>query len=237
MKDTIPFAKQIHNSPYLAFEGIFTHFADTDNSDGAFTHLQGSRFVNIIQELEWLGLRPPIVHAANSAATLNYPEYHFDMVRVGIAGFGLNPFPPGHQRYAEISSLLRPILTLKTSIIYISEITANEAVGYGLTWRTSHTTKLALLPIGYGDGFCRAPQSQRTVLIRGIRCSIVGRISMDQTTVDVSHVCEVVVGDEVILIGTQNSFTITAEDVAIEWGTIPYEVTTSLSSRITRCYT
>jgi alanine racemase len=133
MKDTIPFAKQIHNSPYLAFEGIFTHFADADNPDGAFTHLQGSRFVNIIQELEWLGLRPPIVHAANSAATLNYPEYHFDMVKVGIAGFGLNPFPPGHQRYAEISSLLRPILTLKTSIIYISEITANEAVGYGLT--------------------------------------------------------------------------------------------------------
>jgi len=182
-----------------------------------------------VEALAGDGVHFPLVHAANSAAILALPESHLNMVRLGIAMYGLQPsaevpLPPD----------LRPALSFKTQVAQVKALPPGSFVGYGKSYQTAGEERIAVLPVGYADGFRRAPRHWGEVLIRGRRAPIVGRVSMDQTTVDVSHIPGVRQGDEVVLIGEQGDERITAEDVAERLGTINYEVVSEILARVPR---
>ncbi len=222
-------AAEAQSLPGVKLEGIFTHFACADSADQTHTHLQLARFNQVLAALEEAGLRPPLVHAANSAATLTLPESHFGMVRVGIALYGLHPsdevrLPAGFQ----------PALSFKTQIAQVKDIPAGECISYGCTFITPTDMRIAVIPVGYADGFRRAPTNWGEVLVRGQRAPVVGRVCMDQSMIDVSHIPGVTTGDEVVLIGQQGAETMTAEAVAARLGTINYEVVSEILARVPR---
>lgn len=230
------FIRAVAATEHILLEGIFTHFATADEDDLSFANAQLARFTSLIDQLNKEGITPPLIHAANSAATLRLPQSHFSMVRPGIATYGLSPSgKPFTDHMGNIVKLL-PILTLKTRIVQIREIQKGESVGYGRTFVASKPTRVALLPIGYGDGVRRGPQRQEHVLVRGKRAPILGCISMDQTSIDVTDIPDVFIHDEVVLIGKQDPEHISADEIAGTLGTINYEVVTALSSRVTRTY-
>ena len=227
--DVAPFLEALAALPGLAVEGIFTHFATADSADRSHCNEQWRRFSQLLDELERRGLRPPVAHAANSAATLSMPHAHLDMVRVGIALYGLNPSsevacPPG----------FRPALAFKTQVAQVKTVPAGSCVSYGCTYRTPRESRLAVIPVGYADGFRRAPQHWGHVLVRGQRAPIVGRVCMDQTIIDVTSIPGVRQGDEVVLIGAQGQERITADEVAARLGTINYEVVSEILARVPR---
>lgn len=215
--------------PGIELEGIFTHFATADSADQTYAYRQLRRFQRVLTVLEADGLRPPLVHAANSAATLTLPEARFDMVRPGIAIYGLAPsdevrLPP---RFA-------PALSFKTQVAQVKDIPAGEGISYGATYITTRPMRIAVLPVGYADGFRRAPANWGEVLVRGQRAPLLGRVCMDQCMIDVTDIPAVHMGDEVVLIGQQGTATITAEEVAGRLGTIAYEVVSELLARVPR---
>ncbi|HEU5382486.1 MAG TPA: alanine racemase, partial [Ktedonobacteraceae bacterium] len=187
----------------LELEGIFTHFARADTIDLSHAYLQLSRFRRVLHVIEAEGLRPPLVHAANSAATLNLPEARFDMVRPGISLYGLDPSPE-----VRLPEGFRPALSFKTQVAQVKLIPAGECISYGCTYITERPTEIAVLPVGYADGFRRAPVNWGSVLIHGQEAPLLGRVCMDQCMVDVSHIADVRVGDEVVLIGRQGEATL-----------------------------
>ena len=215
--------------PHVRMDGAFTHFAKSE-SDPQFTKLQAQRFDAFIDRVHARGYRP-IVHAANSGATLDYPELQYDMVRFGISLYGYHP----DARRTE-STGLTPVLSLITHISNVKTLPAGEGVSYGLRYTTAHTTRIATLPIGYGDGYKRCLSGKSDVLIGGVRCPQVGTICMDQMMVDVTDVPNVAVGDEAVLIGRQGSEKITADDLAEKADTISYEILLSISDRVPRVY-
>lgn len=201
-------------------QGIYTHLACAE-SDAAFTAEQLKRFRRVVDQLSREGLRPPIVHAANSAGALKRPASRFDLVRPGLAAYGLfNGFEPA--------------LTLKSKIVFLKTVPKASTVSYGATWRTKRPTRIATLPIGYGDGYARALSNRADVLVGGRRCPVVGRVTMDQVMVDVTGAGPTRVGDDAVLIGRQGRAEIRAEELARLCGTIPYETATALSSRVPR---
>lgn len=227
--EATPFMARLRQMAGLSVQGLFTHLANADSLDSRYSRLQLDRFVAVLAELESEGLRPPLVHAANSAATLKMPEARFDMVRVGIALYGLNPSaetqcPPG----------FRPALTFKTQIAQVKSLPAGSYVSYGCTYCAPCEARIAVIPVGYADGFRRAPQHWEYVLVRGQRAPIVGRVCMDQTMVDVTKIAGVRQGDEVVLIGTQGCERITVDDVAARLDTINYEVVSEILARVPR---
>jgi alanine racemase len=222
------FVAELRSLPGLILEGIFTHLSTAD-SDQEYARWQLSRFQQVLEAVARAGIHFPLVHAANSAAILALPESHLAMVRLGIAMYGLQPsaevpLPPD----------FRPALSFKTQVAQVKTLPPGSFVGYGKGYRTADETRLAVLPVGYADGFRRAPSHWGEVLIRGRRTPIVGRVSMDQTTVDVSHIPGVRQGDEVVLIGEQGEERITAEEVAARLGTINYEVVSEILARVPR---
>lgn len=229
--DALGFIAKVAAAEHVELEGIFTHFADADGEDLAFTYEQLKVFKEIVEELAERGIKPPLIHAANSAATLRIPESHFTMVRPGKILYG--PLPS--VTYA-LSFVSEPIMTLKTQIVQIRQIKTGESVGYGRPFIAKSDTFIAAIPVGYADGFRRAPQNFGEVLVKGKRAPLVGRVSMDQSSIDISHIKNVRVGDEVILIGKQEKDEITAEEIMEKIGTISYEVLTSLAERVTRVY-
>jgi alanine racemase len=220
---------EIKSLPGLELEGIYTHFACADSTDQTHVRLQAGRFQQILTALGQQGLRPPIVHAANSAATLTLPEAHFDMVRPGIAIYGLDPSPE-----VRLPAGFRPALSFKTQVSQIKLIPAGECISYGCTYVTERPTLLAVLPVGYADGFRRAPRNWGTVLIHGQEAPILGRVCMDQCMVDVTHIPQTRMGDEVVLIGRQGNATLSAEQVAERLGTINFEVVSEILARVPR---
>ncbi len=229
LADIVHLVKVIRELPGLQLEGIFTHFAMADAPASTHTHMQRARFQHVLQVLEEEGIRPPLAHAANSAATLTLPEAHLDMVRPGIALFGLHPseevpLPPG----------FRAALSFKTQVSQVKLIPAGECLGYGCAYYTEQPTTIAVLPVGYADGFRRAPTNWGAVLIHGQPAPLLGRVCMDQCMVDVSHIPQTRVGDEVVLIGRQGSISLTAEQVAQRLGTINYEVVSEILARVPR---
>jgi alanine racemase len=215
--------------PGLMLEGLYTHFAMADAQDKQHAQLQLSRFESVLHLLTEQGLRPPIVHAANSAAMLNLAESHYDIVRPGIAIYGLDPsidvrLPEG----------FRPALSFKTLVAQVKLVPAGECVSYGCAYTTERPTLVATLPVGYADGFRRAPKNWGSVLIHGQEAPILGRVCMDQCMVDVTHIPQVRMGDEVVLIGRQGNVTLTAEQVAERLGTINYEVVSEILARVPR---
>ena len=215
--------------PHVSMDGVFTHFAKSE-ADPAFTHLQAQRFDAFVAQIHARGYRP-IVHAANSAATLDFPELQYDMVRFGIALYG---YHPDAKRTEE--SGLTPVMSLITYISNLKTIPAGEGVSYGLKFIASRPTRVATLPIGYGDGYKRCLTGKADVLIGGIRCPQIGTICMDQMMVDVSEVPNVAIGDEAVLIGRQGNEKITADELAEKADTISYEILLSFLDRVPRVY-
>ncbi len=215
--------------PGLEVEGLYTHFGTADEADLSYAREQVRRFQVLLAELEQAGLCPPLVHAANTAGLLNLPESRFSMIRAGIGLYGLRPSPA-----TPLPEGFRPALTFKSTIGQVKKLPPGSPVGYGATYWTEREETIAIIPVGYADGFRRAPQTWREVLVKGQRAPLVGRVSMDQAAINVSHIPNVRQGDEVVLIGEQGAETISAEEVADWLGTINYEVVSELLARIPR---
>lgn len=227
--EIVALVREIKELPGLELEGLYTHFAQADASDLNHAQMQLERFQHVLHTLEEQGLRPPIVHAANSAGTLSLPAAHFDMVRPGIIIYGLDPSPA-----VRVPPGFRPALSFKTQVAQVKWIPAGEGISYGSTYVTTHPTSIAVLPVGYADGFRRSPQNWGSVLIHGQDAPILGRVCMDQCMVDVTHIPQTRVGDEVVLIGHQGEATLSAEQVAERLGTINYEVVSEILARVPR---
>ena len=224
----LAFCQQLVELPDIALDGIFTHFAAADEADKTYTQMQLAAFEKVLAELGDAGINVPLVHAANSAAILEMPEAHLNMVRLGIAMYGLRP--SSHVRWPH----LRPALAFKTMIAQVKDLPAGSYVSYGCTYCTDRPSRIAVIPVGYADGFRRAPRHWGEVLVREQMAPIVGRVCMDQTMIDVTDIPGVREGDEVVLIGSQGSKSITAEDVAAKLGTINYEVISEILARVPR---
>jgi alanine racemase len=227
--DVLELVHEIIDLPGLELEGIFTHFAMADTQNQTHTRLQLSRFQHVLQVIERKQIRPPLVHAANSAAILSLPEAHFTMVRPGIALYGLDPSPE-----VRLPGAFRPALSFKTQVAQVKDIPEGECISYGCAYITERPTRVAILPVGYADGFRRAPTNWGSVLIHGQDAPLLGRVCMDQCMVDVSHIPEVRAGDVVVLIGRQGEASLTAEQVALRLGTINYEVVSEILARVPR---
>jgi alanine racemase len=227
--EIVRFCERLHELPGLVVEGVFTHFATADSADQTYALRQLARFEAMLAALEAAGLRPPLVHAANSAAMLTLPEARFDMVRPGVAIYGLHP-----SNEVRLPTDFRPALAFKTQVAQVKDIPTGEGISYGATYVTSRPTRIAVLPVGYADGFRRAPCNWGEVLVCGRRAPLVGRVCMDQSMIDVTDVPGVRQGDEVVLIGRQSDDELTAEAVAERLGTIAYEVVAELLARVPR---
>jgi alanine racemase len=223
------FVRHVRGLPGLTLEGIFTHFSVADESDLDYTRWQLERFQHVLDALRAQSITFPLVHAANSAAILRLPESHFTMVRLGLAMYGLAPSPA-----VTLPAEMRRALTWKTSIAQVKRLPPGSFVSYGNTYQTQGAETIAVIPVGYADGFRRAPQHWGQVLVKGQRAPIVGRVCMDQTMINITHIPDVRVGDEVVLIGNQGQETITAEQVAQRLGTINYEVVSAIMARVPR---
>jgi alanine racemase len=212
----------------LELAGVWTHFATADEPDSEFFDDQLERFSVVAEALR--GEFPEIVvHAANSAAVLRDRRSHFDMVRCGVAIYGLDPFQadPSDQD-------LEPALSLSSYVADVKRFAAGDSAGYGRTWRAPSDTNVGVLPLGYGDGVRRGLSNNAEVLIKGRRHPLVGTVSMDNITVDLGAETEVEAGDEAVLIGRQGEESILAEEVARRLDTINYEVTCGISARVPR---
>jgi alanine racemase len=206
--------------------GLMTHFATADELDDDLFPAQLEAFSEFVAEV---GRDDLLVHAANSAAALREPASHFDMVRCGVAIYGLDPFQADPGPHG-----LEPALSLHSWLASLRRIEPGESVGYGRRWRADEPTWVGTVPVGYGDGWRRALTNDCDVLIRGVRHPLVGTVSMDNVTVDLGADPRAELGDEVVLIGAQGDERILAEEVARRIGTINYEVTTGLLPRVRR---
>lgn len=228
--DDVPlFMDYLKQLPCLEVEGIYTHFACADDPESNYTKKQLSKFMHLISDLQDKNSCPPLRHAANSAATIFLPQSHLDMVRIGIALYGLHP---SDATKAKIN--LEPALSLITSISQIKPLLAGEGVSYSLTHVATRDSVLGLLALGYADGYSRRLSNRAEVLIGGCRAPVVGNICMDQLLVDISDIEGTKVGDEVVLIGKQNTQEIAADELAGILGTINYEITCMISNRVPR---
>ncbi len=232
IKEAVDFIQEIRKYKNVYLEGIYTHFAAADARDLSFTKIQLEKFQSIISRLAKMGIKPPIIHAANSAAVLFFPKSHLTMVRPGKILYGPLPTTLGNIKAPFIA---KPLLTLKTIVSQIRVIKKGESVGYGREFVADSLTRVGAIPVGYADGFRRTP-SFGEVLVRGKRVKLIGRVSMDQSSIDLTHISNASVGDEVVIIGIQGKDEITTEDVAKRLNTINYDVLTSISKRVTRVY-
>lgn len=231
-KELVRFLELTKNLPYIDHQGIFTHLAVADEKDKSFTQEQCRRFRNMLAICKAHDIDFKYIHAANSAATIGYPNTYFDLVREGIAMYG---YYPSNQINTEKVSI-SPILEWHSKIVYIKEVEAGTSIGYGRTFVADRAMKIATIPVGYADGYNRLLSNRGHVLVGGQKAPIVGRICMDQTMIDISHISNATKGDDVILIGSQEQNIITADDIAALCHTIPHEVLTSISPRVDRLY-
>ncbi len=228
----IAIVKQITALKELSADGIFTHFAASDETDKTSAEHQFKLFTDFTGRLEKEGIYFTYRHCANSAAVIDMPQVDLDMVRLGIAMYGMYPSDEVKKEKVE----LFPALDLKSHITMVKEIPAGEKVSYGGTFTTTRTTKLATVSVGYGDGYPRALSSKGYVLVRGQKAPIVGRVCMDQMMVDVTDIENVTRADIVTLIGKDGDAEITVEEIAALAGTFNYEFVCDLGKRIPRSY-
>ncbi len=237
--EAVDFLKWLTALEGIAVEGVFTHFATADEADKSHLHLQLERFKSLLSALSKLSLRPPIVHAANSAAALTLRDAHFDAVRVGLALYGVYPSP--HVREAS-PVCLRPALSWKARLICLRQSIQGEGVSYGRTYTVDTPTWLVTLPVGYADGYPRALSNRGKALIGGQKCQQIGAVCMDGTVFRSAlpkpsgTKPPLGIGDEAVLIGKQNGLEISVDQVAEQAGTISYEILTGIGKRIPRIY-
>jgi alanine racemase len=228
-EEALPFLKLINESPHMELEGVFTHFARADEPSEADTDHQLQSFKILLKEMEIAGIKPCLIHASNSAGSLVYPNARFDLVRVGIALYGL---PPSNQ--VKLPDGVKPALSWKTRLISLKTLPAGHGVSYGFRYYTKREERIGVIAVGYADGLRR--RSGNKVLVRGKRANVVGNVCMDQCMLQMDGVPEAEIGDEVVLIGRQGEDEITATEIAEDWGTINYEVVCGLASRMPRVY-
>ncbi len=234
--DLAMFSEELQNTPGVDVEGAYTHFANIEDTlDPSFAERQLQRFRDALEIMKPLGLQPDLVHTAASAGVLLYPETHFSMVRVGIGAYGIWPSREtriaARERGREI--VLKSALTWKARIAQIKNVTAGEYVGYGLTYQATRTMRLAVVPLGYYEGYDRKLSSAGRALVRGQPVSVVGRVAMNMTMFDVTEV-GAEEGDEVVLLGRQGEAEVSAEEIAEKTGTIPYETLSRIHPNIPR---
>jgi alanine racemase len=215
--------------PGLEVEGVFTHMAEADDPVQPTTDRQLDRFDRMLESLRANDLRPRLVHAANSASTLYFPRAYYDMVRPGIAIYGLNP-----SAEAPLKEGFVPALSWKARLVSVKMIPAGQGIGYNFRYRTTHEERIGVCSVGYADGFRR--RLGNSVLVGGRRVPVVGGVCMDQCMVQLDAVPEAKIGDEVVLIGRQGDARITPEEIAQDWGTSCYEVVSGLAARVPRVY-
>ena len=221
--------------PSIKLQGLYTHYSSVED-DADFTREQSRRFQWVVEQVRASGIDIPWIHANNSGGLLHEPDTLYNLVRPGLMVYGLAP-EGLRTAGSDLRRHLRPALSWKCRVSFVKTVPAGTPLSYGHTFVAPNTMRLATLTAGYGDGYLRACGSRSSVLIRGVRCRIVGRITMDQMLADVTHVAEVAPGDEVALIGSQGDETITANELALWMGTIPWEVFTSITYRVPRIYT
>jgi alanine racemase len=229
-KEALRFIKKITSLKKIVVEGIFTHFPSAED-DKVFTYNQLRSFDSLIKDLKRHNIDIPIKHLANSMALIDFKDAHMNMVRPGLIMYGLYP------RLDLVKRLnLKPALKLKSKIVYIKSVPKGRSISYGRTYATTRATKIATIPAGYGDGYSRHLSNKAHVLVRGSRAPIVGRVCMDMCMVDVGHIRDVKIGDDVILIGRQGDEEIRAEELATLTNTIPYEIVCNIGTRVPRIY-
>ncbi|MFH0827407.1 MAG: alanine racemase [Candidatus Omnitrophota bacterium] len=226
-EEALALVRKIHRLKNLRIEGIFTHFTMAD-SNRSFTRRQIRLFCRLLDDLKKEGIPVPLAHAANSMGVLDFKQGHFNMVRPGLILYGLYP-------KQNLKIKLKPLLALKTRVIFKKRLPPGWGVSYGRTYITKRRTTVITLPIGYGDGYPRLLSNKAPVLIGGKRFKVCGRICMDHMMVEVGD-SKVRIGDEVVLIGSQGKMRITTEELAQASKTIPYEIVCGLGSRIPRLY-
>ncbi len=224
---------KIAKLPNLVLEGIFSHQAWADNPLSDFASVQFARFQNFIGDLERAGMKFPLTHIANSAAAINFPSMHLDLVRIGISLYGLYP---DAQMAIDPKIELHPAMQVKARLVHVKEVPEGTPLSYGCTFTTGRNCLIGTVPMGYADGIPRALSNNGEVLVRGKRCPIAGRICMDQFMVDLTGLEKVQVGDELVLLGRQGTEEISADEVAEKAGTISYEIVTRMSRRLPRTY-
>jgi alanine racemase len=225
-------ASKLHHLPGIKTEGVFTHFATSDEADLSYTHKQFKSFMKSVDIIREAGLSPTMIHCCNSGAVLaDLSEMFCDAVRPGHIVSGLIPTPECGK-----SVHIKPCFEVKTAIGAVRELPADMGISYGLTYTTERPTVTAVLPIGYADGYSRSLSNKGDVLIHGKRCRIIGRICMDQCIVNISDVPEAKPGDEVVLIGRQGGESITIEEYAEAIGGITAMVPVMFTARVPRVY-
>jgi alanine racemase len=222
--------EKVLEMPNLELEGIFTHLSSSevlvDYNDRQWTH-----FRSLLEKLEENRIRIPLRHMSNSGAVLNFPEYNLDLVRPGIMTYGIYPGPDTKGR-----ANLSPVMSFKTRVVLLKEFPEGYSIGYNRTYITYRPTRIATIPVGYGDGYGIMLSNAGEVLVRGMRAPIVGRISMDMCTVDVSRIPDCGIGDEVVLLGRQGKESISANGIAERTRTISYDVLCALGKRAPRVF-
>lgn len=223
--------KKISTLPNIEIEGVFTHFACADCEDKSFVNVQKQRFDKFVSSLEDRGLDIPIKHCCNSAATIDC-DSHYDMVRMGIALYGLYP----SDEVMKEKVALKPAMEVVSRIIHIKDVEPGEGIGYGHAYVTPEKKKIATVCIGYADGYNRAFSNNGCVLVNGKRAKVVGRVCMDQIMIDITGIDGANVGDQVIIMGEQKGSIITAEELGEMCGSFNYEMICTFMPRVNKIY-
>ena len=229
--DLAALLNKIKESDFVNLKGVFTHFAMSDSCDSKYTLCQAEEFKNAVEQIKKTGFDNFIVHCANSGAILQYPELYFDMVRAGIITYGYYPDEETVKSFD-----LQPALSFLTNIVTVNEVKKGEFISYGCTFKAEKDMRVAILPVGYGDGYKRIMSNKGYVLIDGKKAPVTGRICMDMTMVDVTDIPCAKKGDEAVLIGQQKNCSVTADDLAKWADTINYEIMLSITKRVPKIY-
>ena len=230
-EDAIDFIEYLSNLDGIQLQGLYTHFATSDEPDKTFANLQFDRFKNIQEELAEKNIHIPLKHAANSGAILDMPGTYLDMVRPGVMMYG---YYPSNETTESVP--IKPAMTLKSRVSFIKTVPEDFSVSYGRKFVTPRPTRIATIPLGYADGYNRLLTNQAKVTIRGKQFPLVGRVCMDLVMADIGMEQDIRIGDEVILFGKQEDNAFTVNEICQSINTIPYEVTCRISRRVPRVY-
>ncbi len=231
-KDSAEIIKEISMLPGITIEGLFTHFARADESDKTFAEKQLERYMAFADQLKELEIQIPIHHCSNSAGIIDLPQANLDVVRAGITIYGIYP----SQEVKKECVPLKPVMKLKSHIAYIKDVEEGVEISYGGTFTTKRKSRIATIPVGYADGYPRSLSGKGSVLIRGQRAPITGRICMDQFMVDVTDLQDVSELDEVTLLGEDREAVLPVEELSALSGRFPYEFVCNISQRVPRIY-
>jgi len=229
-EESLELIKKIRNFPHITIEGIFTHLAQSEDKGSLYNEKQWQIFLSLLEKIDKMKIPIPLKHIANSGAVINFPHFYLNLVRPGLMTYGLYP----SNKLKSILDL-KPVMAFKTRIVLLKELPPHSPIGYGGTYITTKSTKVATIPVGYGDGLSILLSNCGEVLVKGRRAPIIGRISMDMCTINVTHI-DCAIGDEVVLLGKQKNETISADEIAEKAHTINYDVLCALGKRAPRIF-